>query len=180
MKEELRAHLKKIRDSISAEHRAQGEKEIKNYFIKWLEGQSFSCVGGYYPIHSEMNVLPILQFIERLGIIVCLPITVGDILAYREWKIGANLYKKGKLLEPDLNAKVIIPDLLIIPLLGFDREGHRIGYGKGFYDRYMKENRIAVKIGITFSSQEIKNQSPFEEHDEKLDYIITELGIIKC
>ena len=82
--------------------------------------------------------------------------------------------------EP-IRSKIVYPDILIVPIIGFDKHKFRLGYGGGFYDRYLNKlnkKKKFLSIGIAFSFQKIKN-IPIDKHDQKLDIIITERSIIK-
>ena len=92
-----------------------------------------------------------------------------------------NLFKPLKVntfgfLDPKAKSKVIIPDLIVVPLLAFDKSKNRLGYGKGYYDKFLKKNKNITTIGVAFSFQKY-NKITTSNHDVKLDYILTEKGI---
>ena len=103
-------------------------------------------------------------------------------MSFKTWNYKEPLYiNKYGILEPFKSNKEIIPDLVIVPLVAFDNNLNRIGYGKGYYDRKLekinKSNKKIVSLGAAYSFQECKN-IPTDKHDFKLDYIFTEQGII--
>ncbi|MBD1166845.1 5-formyltetrahydrofolate cyclo-ligase [Pelagibacterales bacterium SAG-MED09] len=151
-------------------------------FFKFLEKKKLKSkiIGGYYPFNYEMNILNILKEFEIKDYIISLPkIVRNNEMDFFQWSFKDPL-KINKYGIPETNSnKKIFPDLLLIPLVGFDSKLNRLGYGGGFYDRYLskfQDNNI-IKIGIGFSFQEVKNL-PINKHDKKLNYIITEKKII--
>jgi len=134
-------------------------------------------VGGYYSYNYEANVIPILEKFEKLNYITSIP-KIGKRynMNFFVWSINdpLNINKYG-IPEPITN-KIIYPDILLVPLVAYDRDKNRIGYGGGFYDRYIKKIKKIKKvltIGVAFSYQKVK-KIPIEKNDIKLDFIITE------
>ena len=137
--------------------------------------------GGYYPINYEMNILHVLKDLERQNIKISLPITQkNNEMDFYKWSFDDILILNNfGIPEPQKNEKVI-PDILLIPLVSFDRNLFRIGYGGGFYDRYIEKVsklKKVLNIGIAHSCQKV-GKIPFEKYDKKLDMIITEKYII--
>ena len=141
------------------------------------------CVAGYVPIRSEIDPMPLLEACAKAGCATCLPTTPkpGEALIFRTWQIGAplvaGLYGTS---EPASDAPIRTPNLLLVPLLAFDRAGYRLGYGGGFYDRSLAGLRPhgVVAVGIAYAGQEIP-QVPRESHDAPLDGILTESGFLE-
>ena len=139
-------------------------------------------IGGYYPINCEIESLNILEKLEKNKFKISLPVTKkNNAMDFYEWsnKKSLNVSKKG-IPEP-YTIKKVFPDVLIVPLVGFDKNKFRLGYGGGFYDRYISrvlKFKNILTIGFAFSFQEIKNV-PKNKYDQKLDFIITEKGTIK-
>ena len=140
-------------------------------------------IAGYYPSNYEVNILNFLELASRRKFKIALPVTTSSIsMDFRSWIIKDPLYvSKFGTLEPKYIKKKIIPDFILVPLVAFDKELNRIGYGKGYYDRSLQKikkiKRKAVSLGIAHSFQKYKN-IPVNKHDFKLDYIFTERGII--
>ena len=140
-------------------------------------------VSLYYPSNFELNVLKILEHRNFSNQEILLPVTdKNNLMNFFSWKKNEVLYVgEFGILEP-LKSKPKIPDLILVPILAFDKNKYRLGYGKGFYDRYLnkylkKFNNIFT-VGIAFSFQRHDNL-PVSQKDVKLDYILTEKGIFK-
>jgi 5-formyltetrahydrofolate cyclo-ligase len=141
-------------------------------------------VSGFYPIRDEIDVLPLLAALRQSGAHTLLPAThPGPRLTFHLWDGVAPLRKAPfGLKEPFLDWPSLVPDVMLVPLLAFDRRGTRIGYGAGYYDAALREVRASkaiTAIGIAYAAQEFENL-PEEPHDEPLDYIITPDAIIRC
>jgi len=136
-------------------------------------------VSGFSPLKSEISPLPLLRRVADAGAHLALPVVVGrgQPLIMRAWSFGAPLVAGvWGIREPPADALEVFPDVLIVPLLAFDRSGHRIGYGAGYYDMTISRLR-AVKpitaIGIGFAVQEIA-AVPATLRDARLDLVLTE------
>ncbi len=142
-------------------------------------------VSGFWPIKDEVSTLPLLEALARQNIVTALPVMAGrdQPLTFRAWKPGEPLAEaKMKIMEPPQSAPEVLPDLLFVPLAGFDRQGGRLGYGAGYYDRSLAKLRALKKIlavGVGFGVQELQDL-PQEPHDEPLDYVLTERNLIFC
>ena len=140
-------------------------------------------IGGYYPSFYEANLLKFFEEASKKKFKIALPVVKSSTLMnFKNWIPNEPLYvSKFGTLEPKNTNKQFTPDLIIVPLVAFDKELNRIGYGKGYYDRKLKKikkiKRNAICIGVAHSFQ--KSESiPTNKHDFKLDYIFTERGII--
>ena len=139
-------------------------------------------IGGYYPINSEIGCLDILEELEKNNFKISLPVTKKNYdMDFYEWSFQDSL-KIGYQGIPEPNTKKkVFPDVLIIPLVGFDNNKFRLGYGGGFYDRYivkLSNLKKVLTVGFAFSFQKIK-KIPIDKFDQKLDFILTNKGIIK-
>lgn len=141
-------------------------------------------IAGYWPLKDEFDSRPLLEAIAAQGGRLALPVVAGDSgrLIFREWQPGAPLAPAGfDTLGPRESAQEVLPDLVIAPLLAFDRRGCRLGYGGGFYDRSLTALRASGKcklaIGLGFSAQRVQ-QVPAGAMDARLDGIVTETGVI--
>ena len=138
-------------------------------------------VALYYPSNFELNVLKILDYRNFSNQEILLPVTdKNNLMNFFSWKKNEVLYVgKFGILEP-IKSMPKIPDLILVPILAFDKNKYRLGYGKGFYDRYLnrylKKFKNIFTVGIAFSFQRHDNL-PVSQKDVKLDYIITEKGI---
>lgn len=155
-----------------------------NFFLKQIELPSGGIIAGYWPIKDEFDSRPLLEGIAAQGGRLALPVVAGDSgrLIFREWMPGAPLVPAGMgTLGPRETAQEVLPDLVIAPLLAFDRRGYRLGYGGGFYDRSITALRASGKcklaIGLGFSAQRVQ-QVPVSDTDTRLDSVVTETGVI--
>lgn len=137
-----------------------------------------AMVAGFWPLEGEIDVRPLLLALAGRGHIVALPVTPahGHMLSFHRWRPGAGLIPgRFGTLRPACDP--VIPDLLLVPLLAFDRAGHRLGYGAGFYDRTLEALPSSRTVGCAFAAQEIE-AVPVEAHDRPLEAIATEDGVI--
>jgi len=138
----------------------------------------------YYPSNCEANVLNLFQLIKKIKTKTLLPITKpNNQMNFVEWQYLDPLKVNNfGMLEPSLEKKSLIPDVMLVPLLAFDSQNTRLGYGKGFYDKFLnkflKKRKKITTIGVAFSFQKY-NKLPISNLDIKLDYVLTEKGLNK-
>ncbi len=141
-----------------------------------------SIIGGYIPVKYEIDCLNILNDLERKGYKISLPvIKKNNQMEFCRWSHKEPLViNKFGIPEPKF-CNTTFPDVLFVPLVGFDKKRYRIGYGGGYYDRYLQKlnkKKNFLSIGFAFSFQQI-NKVPINKYDEKLDLILTERSIFK-
>lgn len=142
-----------------------------------------TVVSGFSPMKSEISPLPLLRRLADAGASLALPVVTGrgQPLVMRAWSFGAPLVSGvWGIREPPADAPELYPDILIVPLLAFDRRGYRVGYGGGYYDRTIARLRTmkhVTAIGIAFAAQQI-DEVPTTPRDERLDLVLTEGGTI--
>ncbi len=134
-------------------------------------------IGGYFPINYEIDCLEILKKLEKSGYKISLPITKkGNKMDFFQWSYkDPLLISKMGIPEPTSNKK-IYPDIFLVPLVAFNKYKFRLGYGGGYYDRYIqkiKKIKKILTIGMAFSFQKVKIL-PHSKHDKKVDFIFTE------
>ncbi len=134
-------------------------------------------IGGYYPINYEIDSLEIIKKLFKIGYKISLPVTKKNYqMDFFEWTFYDPL-RIGELGIPEpYKYKKIYPDIILVPLVAFDKYNYRLGYGGGYYDRYIekiKKLKKILTIGLAFSSQKV-NKLSVNIHDKKLDYILTE------
>jgi len=140
-------------------------------------------IAGYYPSDYEVNILSFLEEASKKKFKIALPVVqTSTLMNFQPWIFKDPLYvSKFGILEPKNTKKKTIPDIVIVPLVAFDNQLNRIGYGKGYYDRILQKikkiKKKVIFLGIANSSQKCKSV-PVNKHDFKLDYIFTERGII--
>ena len=133
-------------------------------------------IGGYYPYNNELDCIEILKNFEKRKYLITLPkIKNNFLMDFFEWKLNEPLtINKYGIPEPSSN-KSRYPDIILVPLLAFDKNLNRVGYGGGFYDRYIqkiKKKKKFILIGLAYSFQRVK-KIPTNKFDMKLDVIIT-------
>jgi 5-formyltetrahydrofolate cyclo-ligase len=177
-KAQLRATTLAKRDALPAAERQAGAETIaaRKFPVVVPAG---TIVSGFMPMKTEINPLPLLRALAQRGAQLALPAIAGrgKPLIMRAFKFGDPL-KAGQwgIREPVPDAPEVAPDILIVPLACFDRAGHRIGYGAGYYDmtiHALRAQKKVVAIGIAFAAQEIP-RVPATERDERLDLVLTE------
>lgn len=175
----LRDMAQKQRAVLSGAERAEASQAAARHFLDAIEIAADQVISAYWPIRDEIDCKPLLGKLMDSGHQVCLPVVQGDELplVFRRWELGAALYEAGfGSLAPADGAPVVEPDILIIPLLGFDKSGTRLGYGKGYYDRSVAAmSKVPQLIGYAFTAQELED-IPRDDHDVPLDWLITEDG----
>ncbi|HUX79929.1 MAG TPA: 5-formyltetrahydrofolate cyclo-ligase [Alphaproteobacteria bacterium] len=172
----LRVVMKEKRRLLFQEHPNAGVKITAHFFNSFnlTEG---TIVGGYWPMRSELDIRPLLSKLFEQNFRCALPHITSDGLIFREWTPLTHL-EEGlfQALEPPSTAPVLIPHVLLVPLLAFDHEGHRLGYGQGHFDRFLHQHKV-LTIGVGFKGQEVE-QIPRQAHDFALDYLLTEEGVV--
>ena len=179
IKSKFRDKVLKLRKNNSKKLIDINPSNIHSYFKK--KNYNLKIIGGYYPINHEIDDLEILNYFFLKGSLISLPkIKKKNQMEFYKWnKNEPLLLNKYGIPEPD-TANKVYPDILFIPLVAFDKELNRLGYGGGFYDRYIQKiSKIKkiIKVGLAFSFQKLKTV-PVNKHDKKLDIIITEKDII--
>ncbi len=177
-KSELRAAALARRDALTPLERQAASRAVAARGIP-VPVDAATVVAGYAPIRSEFDPFPLMRALAQHGARLALPVVVArdQPLAFRAWSFGQALHPgKFAILEPALDAMPVEPDLLLVPLAAFDRAGHRIGYGAGFYDRTLSRRSATkpmIALGLAFATQEVGGV-PALPHDIGLDYIVTE------
>ncbi len=156
---------------------------IAQHFERQFGETLVGSAAGYWPHGSEANCLPTLGLLDRLGWDCALPVVDAKnySLAFRRWTDG-DLVSPNEfgIPEPMEDAKLVFPDMVLVPLLAFDLTGHRLGTGGGFYDRTLEQLRSKgniMAIGIGYAGQQVAEWVP-EPHDERLDAMVTETGVM--
>lgn len=192
LKKELRKKLRAIRQELSPleiEDKSQAIfRNWKNEFEKQLSSLEHLHLFLSMKERNEVDTEPEKRYLEsnfpELKIVVPVVDELNSTLKH-VWVSNVVELVKNKfgVPEPYAQTKIISPekiDMVLVPLLGFDRKGNRLGYGKGFYDGFLSQTRNdCLKIGIAFSCAEVENEIPAEPHDIRLDYVVTEKEVIK-
>ncbi len=177
----------KIRKKIQKKKISFFSKELKINFNKFLTILNKlkiknKIIGGYYPYNYEVDSLEILKKLEKKNYKISIPkILKNNQMNFYEWSFKDPLTINTFGIPEPTSEKMVYPDILLIPLLAFDNDLHRLGYGGGYYDRYLARvlnNKKITTIGLSYSFQKIK-KLPINKYDIKLDYVITEKDIFK-
>jgi 5-formyltetrahydrofolate cyclo-ligase len=180
LKTKLRKKVLKIRQIIN-------KKNIQidfNQITKILKKEKITkkVVGGYYPVNFEVDDLELLKKFKKKGFSIALPVIKENFqMNFYKWSFSDPLkINKYGIPEPK-NKNIVWPDILLVPLVAFDKNLNRLGYGGGYYDRLIEKllkKKNIMTIGLALSVQEI-DKVPINRYDQKLNYIITNKNIIK-
>jgi len=182
-KKSIRAQSLDARTRISPDERKAASMEVARKLVQLIP-ETAEIVAGYRAVRGEIDIFEAMAQLSERGHELCLPVVVAPRkpLIFRRWHIGHPL-EMGQLgIEiPPESEPVLLPDVILAPLAAFDAKGYRLGYGSGFYDITIHHLRQLGKhvhiIGVGFSLQQVKT-IPAEDHDEKLDAVVTEKGVV--
>ena len=142
-----------------------------------------TIVSGFMPMKTEINALPLMRKLAEAGAQLALPVVEGrgKPLTMRAWRWGEELgFGVWGIREPKPDAARVDPDILLVPLLAFDRAGYRLGYGGGYYDLTiagLRARKPITAVGIAFAAQEV-SRVPTTPRDARLDLVLTEREVI--
>jgi 5-formyltetrahydrofolate cyclo-ligase len=176
LKREMRAALRAVRARQDSSGDSSGDGSFVEMLAQRVLGQVATArrIAAFYPLPGEIDLRPLMQALHARGQTILLPQTPprGQALIFRAWHPGcAMLKERFGTYYPD--GPIDTPDTLLVPLLGFDRAGNRLGYGGGYYDRTLARLPGSLAIGIAYAAQEVPH-IPAEPHDRPLDAIATE------
>jgi 5-formyltetrahydrofolate cyclo-ligase len=180
----LRQEARARREAIPAAERAAAAEAVAAR-APAVAVATGAVVSGYSPMRSEINPVPLMRRFLAAGAQLALPVVAGrgQPLIMRAWTFGAPLASGvWGIREPGADAPEVFPDILIVPLLAFDRAGRRIGYGAGYYDMTITKLRAMkplVALGLAFAAQQIA-EVPTTPRDARLDLVLTEREVIDC
>jgi 5-formyltetrahydrofolate cyclo-ligase len=157
---------------------AAGQGQAAEILADYLAGEAGKVLSGYMPMRTEIDPVPAMAAHQGL---VGVPVILGkdQALRFREWSPGCRMVEGSfKALIPEDGAWVE-PEVLIVPMLAWDRRGYRLGYGGGFYDRTLAGLRMrgrVLAVGFAYSAQEVA-EVPIDAFDQRLDAVVTEKGV---
>jgi 5-formyltetrahydrofolate cyclo-ligase len=178
----LRRDAMARRDALPAETRSTAAEAIASRPFP-LSIKPGTIVSGFMPLKSEINPLPLMRKLAEQGARLALPMIAGrgKPLIMRAWEFGAPLDRgQWDIREPKSEAAAVEPDILLVPLLAFDRAGHRVGYGAGYYDltiTQLRARKPIMTVGLAFAAQEVP-AVPATPRDARLDLVLTECEVI--
>jgi 5-formyltetrahydrofolate cyclo-ligase len=180
LKSKLRKKILKVRQKFNTKNIQPNFNQI----IKILKKEKINnkIIGGYYPVNFEIDDLTLLKKFRKNKFNISLPVITKNFqMDFYLWSFSEPLkINKYGIPEPE-SKNIVYPDVLLIPLVAFDKNLNRLGYGGGYYDRLIEKlskKKNILKIGLAFSIQEI-DKVPINMYDQKLDYIVTNKHIIK-
>ncbi len=181
----LRERQLSYRNKCSAQEREEAGIAVAREFVQLVPIKPGVIVSGFFPVGHEFDCMPLLHAAQEAGAALALPrIMPKRILMFLPWRPG-DAMSEGPLGIPyPASGEEVHPDIVITPLLAFDEQGRRLGYGGGYYDRAIARLRAMkpiISIGVAQAWQKA-DDLPAEEHDEdaRLDFILTENGAIHC
>ena len=182
-KSAARQQARQVRRALHADHGDCADKIADQFFTRFPDRRI--AITGYWPVGSEASVMAILRQVAEGGGQAALPVIVneGAPLAFAPWRAGDAMIDGPHGILAPANPPVddFQADILLVPLLAFDRRGHRLGQGGGYYDRtiaLMRRNTNMQVIGVAYDGQGV-DALPSEAHDQVLDMVVTEQRVIE-
>ena len=179
LKSKLRKKILKIRKETNKKNIKIDFKKVLNFFKE--KKITKKNIGGYFPVNFEIDDLELLKNFEKNKFKISLPAIKNNFeMNFYKWKFSEPL-KINRYGIPEPEKKFLVyPDILLVPLVAFDKKLNRLGYGGGYYDRLiakLSKKKKIIKVGLALSIQKINNV-PTNEYDQKLDHIITNKYIL--
>ncbi|MFQ6039257.1 MAG: 5-formyltetrahydrofolate cyclo-ligase [Candidatus Poribacteria bacterium] len=183
----LRKQARKRRDSLSEREIATKSQKITDTLLQIIESNQFLVIMLYLDMNSEVRTIPLMRRLLDMGKTVLAPVIEPDsreLSPYRiiNHEVDLVLSRYGMLQPDPQRCQAFAPegiDLVTVPGIAFDARGYRIGYGGGYYDRFLKRCPQALWVGLAFEAQLILNARP-EEWDVPVHQVVTEKRIILC
>ncbi len=178
----LRRQALAARDAIPEPERARASRAITARALPLVRAVSPGVIAAFVPIRSEYDPRPVVEMSCAEGAQLALPAIFNGAMTFRLHRPGATLVS-GPLgtVSPERDAPIVDPDVIVVPVAGFDRAGTRLGYGKGYYDgaiaALIEKGRRPRLIGVAFAAQEV-DRIAHEPHDVALDFVVTEAEVI--
>lgn len=175
-RQKLRQFFLKQRQALSAQDKQLADHSLCQKVVHWHQQQRPSCLGVYWPIKGEPDLLPAYQYLQDQGYALALPrvVQAGQALEFCLWQQGSVLQKdKYGIPTPAEHAPIVKPDALLIPCVGFNPDKFRLGYGGGFYDRTLALSPRPYALGIAYAC--LAGDFAVAEYDIAMDQILTEV-----
>lgn len=174
-----RQRLIALRLALAPEERQRCAAAIEKNLAELLAKLSGTTIGFYWPIKGEFDPVPLAERCGREGRIIALPAAIapGAALEYRAWRLGDAMEPGRHSIPEPRERRLVQPDILVVPLVGFDEERHRLGYGGGYFDRTLAAlSPRPVTIGVGYEAAVLPTIYP-QPHDVALDFIATEARV---
>ena len=182
-RQEARARRSVLAEADRKSQNARAADRLRDLVLARELWCGVDCLSFYWPLPDELDARPLAKALIARGQTLALPVMQGSgrPLLFRRWQPGDPLRQvRFGVQEPDASASLLEPDVMLVPLLAFDRRGYRMGYGGGFYDRSLAEARLrrqVIAAGLAFAGQET-DTVPHDQQDQRLDLVVTEAEII--
>jgi 5-formyltetrahydrofolate cyclo-ligase len=183
-KKALRARIKAWRAGLGAEAIARAADAVAGHGLAFLDLRP-TVVSAFSPLPDEFRIWPLLRRLAAEGHRLALPVMQGKgrPLLFRAWAPGDAMDRAvWGIPEPRADKPELEPEVLIVPLLAFDRRGWRLGYGGGFYDRtlaLLRARKAIAAVGVGFDEQRV-DAVPHLDYDQRLDWVLTPSGPLRC
>ena len=179
LKNHIRKKIIKIRE-IKNKNNLQIKKSFFKEIFKINKFKN-NIVGSYFPVNFEADTFEIMKMFKQKGFKLGLPVISSKFdMNFYIWNLNDPLYANKYGIPEPKSKKRVMPSILLIPMVAFDNNLNRLGYGGGYYDRFLKKNekKNITKVGLAISFQEVK-KLPTNIYDKKMDYILTEKKFFK-
>lgn len=185
LKKKLRADAIAARAAAFAEHGVEASRRLAAHGLDFLKVTPGTIVSGFAAIRDEINPGDLMLWLHAEGSKLALPVMVGKgkPLVMRAWAPGDVMEAAAwGIAEPMADKPEVEPDVVLVPLLAFDANGYRLGYGGGFYDRTLQKLRAKKRVtavGVAYDEQKV-DAVPVESYDQRLDWVLTPSGPVRC
>lgn len=185
LKKKLRADAIAVRAAAFAEHGTEASRRLAAHGLDFLKVTPGAIVSGFAAIRDEINPADLMLWLHAEGAKLALPVMVGkgEPLIMRAWAPGDAMEAAAwGIAEPMADKPEVEPDVVLVPLLAFDANGFRLGYGGGFYDRTLQKLRAKKRVtavGVAYDEQRV-DAVPIESYDQRLDWVLTPSGPLRC
>jgi len=180
-KQILRTQCRTLRDALTAEAVAATSARICKHLAAWPTFQAAQSIASYMAFGNEISLMPLMkQLNDKRWTIPRTLVKPEPRLIFHPYDPARLVRHRFGMLEPDASLPAVEPrdfDLVLVPGVAFDREGRRLGYGGGFYDRFLPKV-AAVKVGIVYAAL-IVDQVPHNAFDQSVDFLACETGLVK-
>jgi 5-formyltetrahydrofolate cyclo-ligase len=180
-----RSKATRIRNDVHEAAKSGAGAALASRGLPVIRNVQNSIISAFHSFGTEISTFELFDKLIAEGWTTALPVVVAKNvpLVFRQWAPGdALVLGRWDIKVPPETAREVLPDVLLVPLLAFDRKGYRLGYGGGFYDRTLAKLRAlktVTAIGVAYANQEV-DAVPRDEFDQRLDWIMTEKETLKC
>lgn len=180
-KQSIREILVAKRLEVTPEEVMYASEEICHRLWDLIQNLNARTVALYIPMHNEVDLSMLGDRLEAHDITICLPRVVGEgkSMVFNEWLPSEDMLETDARNIPCVDGELVEPDLVVMPVVSFDNNGGRIGYGAGFYDRTLPRIPKAVRVGAAYAFQEVGDVFA-EDHDVPLHYVCTDAELVEA